>query len=103
MNKQFIQVTNGLLPVTVLLLLAVAFIAGQARAKIPVEAIDIESAGAADSTTLVFSAEALKRAETLPHIMEVLMQLPTNAELRISLLESATGRPASRKPGGLAK
>lgn len=88
MNKQFIQVTNGLLPVTVLALLVIAFIAGQARANIPRTAT-----AAASFTTnagLTLSADGLQKAESLPQVLETLMNIPVEFELDIRLLRKGT-------------
>lgn len=88
MNKQFIQVTNGLLPVTVLALLVVAFIAGQARANIPGKATAAASFATNGGVTL--SSDMLQNAESLPQVLETIMTLPTEFELNISLLRKGT-------------
>ncbi|GJL96043.1 MAG: hypothetical protein DHS20C05_24480 [Hyphococcus sp.] len=88
MNKQFIQVTNGLLPVTVLALLVIAFVAGQARANIPGKAT--AAASFATNGNLTLSSDMLRKAESLPQVLETLMSLPTEFELNIRLLRKGT-------------
>lgn len=85
MNKHFIQVTNGLLPIALLALLAVALIAGQARARSPV-ATGFEAAPtSAPAASVVISADMLRKAESLPVLVNALTTLPAGFEFRISL------------------
>lgn len=85
MNKHFIQVTNGLLPVMVLALLVIAFIAGQARANIPRRAT--AAAAYATNQVLVLNQDITEKAESLPQIVETLLTLPADVELSIRLLK----------------
>ena len=86
MNKHFIQVTNGLLPVMVLALLAVAFVAGQARANFP------GAGGGANEALMTPAAKVVPfinlpgNAETLPQIIDAVAELPGNVNLHIRVL-----------------
>jgi len=90
MNKQFIQVTNGLLPVAVLALLSVAFIAGQARANIPGEVTAAVVPVMTTGVSVLFSAEMLKKAESLPQVLDAILALPGEVELTIKLRGKAS-------------
>ena len=91
MNKHFIQVTHGLLPVAVLALLAVAFIAGQARARPPVDPGSAAGPVAEPAASIIISADMLRKAEALPVLVDALTVLPAGIELQISLLAFASG------------
>jgi len=86
MNKHFIQVTNGLVPVAVLLLLVVALVAGQARANLPHQV----TAGAVPTlsaqTSIILNAEMLRKIESLPQIVDTLLTMSADIELTINLL-----------------
>jgi len=90
MNKQFIQVTNGMLPVAMLALLAVAFIAGQARANIPHEVAAASAPTVIGNANILFSVEALKKAESLPHVLDAILSIPDEVELTIQLRGKAS-------------
>ncbi len=85
MNKHFIQVTNGLVPIAVLLLLLVALVAGQARANLPgqVTAAAIPSLSA--RTNIILSTEMLKNIESLPQIVDTILALPAKLEITIKV------------------
>jgi hypothetical protein len=84
MNKHFIQVTNGLVPVAVLLLLVIALVAGQARANLPhhVTAAAVPTLSA--QTSVILNGEMLRKIESLPQIVDTLLALPADIELTIS-------------------
>jgi hypothetical protein len=90
MNKQFIQVTNGMLPVAMLALLAVAFIAGQARANLPSEVAAASAPTVISNASILFSVEALKKAESLPHVLDAILSIPNEVELTIQLRGKAS-------------
>jgi len=90
MNKQFIQVTNGLLPVGLLTLLAVAFIAGQARANLPNQVTSTAHPVLSSSASLILSADVLRSAETLPQVVDTLMTLPVGIQLNIRLFSKGS-------------
>jgi hypothetical protein len=98
MNKQFIQVTNGMLPVAVLVLLAIALIAGQARANFENDDLMVSNSTVATDTGVKFNAEMLKKAETLPHVMDAIVNLPAEFELTIRLRGKAS-KAERRGPG----
>lgn len=99
MNKQFIQVTNGLLPVGLLALLAVAFIAGQARANLPNQVTATAHPVLSSSANIILSADVLRSAESLPQVVDTLMTLPAEIQLNIRLLGKGSGVdvPAERR------
>ena len=86
MNKHFIQVTNGLLPVFVLALLAVAFIAGQARANFA--GADGRASEALMTPAAVISAEHdyVVNAEALSRMMDAIAEFPGSVELHVKVL-----------------
>ncbi len=86
MNKHFIQVTNGLVPIVVLLLLVVALVAGQARANLPghVTAAALPSLSARAS--IILNTEMLRNIESLPPILDTILALPANIEITINTL-----------------
>ena len=90
MNKQFIQVTNGMLPVAMLVLLAVAFVAGQARANLPGQVSAVSAPQASSDANILFSAETLKKAESLPHVLNAILSIPDEVELTIQLRGKAS-------------
>jgi hypothetical protein len=84
MNRQFILVTNGLLPVAMLVLLAIAVIAGQARANLSVRPETVRSAASAE-----FDTDHLKSADSLPHVVSIIMALPAELELTVKAIRGA--------------
>jgi len=96
MNKHFIQVTNGLLPVAVLALLAIAFIAGQARTNLPGQVSTGFATIAPSLAEQVFSAETLRSVDSLPQVVATFMALPAEIELTVTVL----GRVAKTNGGG---
>ncbi len=88
MNKHFIQVTNGLLPVAVLVLLAVAFIAGQARANLPSHIISVSAPAFSTNANIILNADLLRSAELLPHVVDSIMISPAEIELNFKLLKN---------------
>ena len=86
MNKHFIQVTNGLVPVVVLLLLVVALVAGQARANIPGQLNAAATPTMSARTSVILNAEMLKNIESLPQIVDTILTLPADIEMTINAL-----------------
>lgn len=94
MKKQFIRLTSGWIPVSVLVLFTIALIAGQARANLPgeIKATPVFPA----SVNLVLSSDMLKRLESLPHMVDTVLALPSDLEVSvdatiIALRESGYG------------
>ncbi len=83
MSKQFIQMTSGWIPVTVMVLLAVALIAGQARANLPNELRAEPDAAATTSVNIVLNTQMLKELESLPAVVDTVLAMPKNIEVRI--------------------
>ncbi len=82
MSKQFIQMTSGWIPVVVMALLAVALIAGQAQANLPNE-LRAASTPATTSVNIVLSTQMLKKLDSLPAVVDALLAMPKDIELRI--------------------
>ncbi|MGI9202814.1 MAG: hypothetical protein ACR2Q3_02320 [Woeseiaceae bacterium] len=82
MSKQFIQMTSGWIPIAVMVLLAAALIAGQARANLPYEHRSAP-VPAAVPVKIVLNTEMLKRLDALPAVVDSLLAMPINIELRI--------------------
>lgn len=83
MSKQFIQMTSGWIPVTVMVLLAVALIAGQARANLPNEFPAAPGPAATTSVNIVLSTQMLKELESLPAVVSTVLAMPKEIELHI--------------------
>lgn len=83
MRKQFIQLTSGWIPVSVLLLFTIALVAGQARANLPNEIKAAPVPAATTSINVVLSSDMLKKLEALPLVVDTLLTLPSGIELRI--------------------
>ena len=86
MNKHFIQVTNGLVPVVVLLLLVVALVAGQARANFPHQVTAVAAPILSADTKIILNAQMLRKIESLPQIVDSLLTLPADIEVAIGTL-----------------
>ncbi len=82
MSKQFIQMTSGWIPVSVMVLLAIAVIAGQARANLAHET-RVSPLGASTAIRLSLDAEALRKFELLPAAVESLLTWPRDLTLYI--------------------
>ena len=93
MNKHFIQVTNGLVPVAVLLLLVVALVAGQVRANLPGQVTAAAVPTLSARTSVILNAEMLRKIESLPQIVDTILTLPADVEITIHslMLPSAGG------------
>lgn len=86
MNKHFIQVTNGLVPVVVLLLFVVALVAGQARANLPHQVTAAAVPTLSADTKVILNAQMLKTIESLPQIVDSLLTLPADIQVAIGTL-----------------
>jgi len=83
MSKQFIQMTSGWIPIAVMGLLAAALIAGQARANLPHEHRAVPVPAATAPVNIVLSTQMLKKLDALPTVVENLLAMPIDIELRI--------------------
>ncbi len=81
MSKQFIQMTSGWIPIVVMALLAAALVAGQARANLPhaQRPVPLHTA----PTEITPDTEQLQKLDVLPGIVDRLLLMPINIELRI--------------------
>ena len=87
MNKEFIQVTKGVLPTSVLALLAIAFVAGQSQADM--------SIGQSEAT-IDLTSESIERqdyvrqsVESIPEVLDGLVTLPNDFNLAILVPRAA--------------
>ncbi len=90
MNKHFIQVTNGLVPIAVLLLLVVALVAGQSRANLPGPVTAAANPSLLARTNVILNTEMLKNIESLPQIVDSIRALPAKLEITIDMLTLPT-------------
>jgi len=97
MNKHFIQVTNGLVPVVVLLLLVVALVAGQARANLPHSVTAAAAPTLSADTKIIRNAQMLRKIESLPQIVDSLLTLPADIEVAIGTLTLPSTNDADGK------
>ncbi len=85
MKKQFIRLTTGWIPVSVLLLFTIALIAGQARANLPSE---IKAAPVlpvlTTSVSVVRGADMSEKLEALPHLLDTVLALPSDSDVSIN-------------------
>ena len=79
MHSRIDQITKGLISLTVMLMFTVALVAGQARANLPQS---VSSLGATE-TISSFDTESLRRLESLPHLIELVLALPIDVEIRL--------------------
>lgn len=79
MNKEFIQVTKGVLPISVLGLLAIAFIAGQSQAGTTFGQSDVASDLASEK--FQHQDHVPHSVETIPQVLNTLSTLPDDLNL----------------------
>ena len=80
MKKQFIRLTSGWIPVSVLILFTVALVAGQARANLPNEIKAAPMLPTTTSITVVLTSDMLRKLESLPLVVDTLLELPADLE-----------------------
>jgi len=81
MKKQFIRLTSGWIPVSVLVLFTAALVAGQARANLPNDIQAAPVTAAAHSVSIIISSDLLAQLEALPLVVDTLLTLPLDAEV----------------------
>ena len=86
MNKHFIQVTNGLVPIVVLLLFVVALVAGQARANLPGQVTAAAIPALSAHSVIIIDAATQRKIESLPQIVDTILALPADIEITINAL-----------------
>jgi hypothetical protein len=80
MKQQFIQLTSGWIPVSMLALFAIALIAGQARANLPNEIKAAPVPATTTSVSIVLNVDVLRKLEALPLVVDTLLALPSDLE-----------------------
>lgn len=78
MQKQFIQLTSGWIPVSVLVLFTAALVAGQARANLPNEIKAAPVPAVTTSVRIILNADVLQKLEALPIVVDTLLALPSD-------------------------
>jgi hypothetical protein len=77
MNKATPRITDGIIGLSMLLMLTVAIVAGQARANLGAELQQVvEVQQSSHRATRALSLHDIKRLEALPTIAETLLELP---------------------------
>jgi hypothetical protein len=75
---------KGIISLTVILMFTVALIAGQARANLPAEASASSDFNHAGQMNIVLDAKSLQKIDALPHVINTILALPIDIELRIN-------------------
>jgi len=104
MKKQFIRLTSGWIPVSVLVLFTIALIAGQARANLPgeIKATPVLPV-LTTSVNVLLSSNMPEKLESLPHMVDTVLALPSDLDVSVdativALRESGYGAsPAQTK------
>ena len=100
MKEQFIQLTTGWIPVSVLGMLMVALVAGQARANLPAELKAVPTAPITTSVNIVLHADVMKKLEALPLVVDALLALPSDLDVNIDtrIISPLNGGDYSSRP-----
>jgi hypothetical protein len=100
MKKQFIQLTTGWIPVSVLGMLMVALVAGQARANLSAELKAVPTAPITASVNVVLHADVVKKLEALPLVVDALLALPSDLDVNIDtrIISPLNGGDYSSRP-----
>jgi hypothetical protein len=83
MKQQFIQLTSGWIPVSVLVLFTVALVAGQARANLPNEIKAAPVPAITTSVNIVLHADVLGKLEAFPVVVDTLLSLSSDLEVSV--------------------
>ena len=81
MNSRFDEITKGLLSLTVILMFAVALIAGQARANFPAEDSSSPEFSLATELNILLDTETLQKIDALPQAFDTLIALPVEIDV----------------------
>jgi len=81
MSKKFIQMTSGWIPVSILVLFAIAFVAGQARARQQIEL----GASAVPGVEILNASETQRRPDHASGRMVIERMLRASAKFRFSV------------------
>jgi len=91
MNSRFNQLTKVLISLSVLLMFTAALIAGQVRANLPAEVSAAQNFAGATRMSMILESESLRRIDSLSHVVDIILALPIDVELGISVLTPRTG------------
>ena len=98
MNSRFDLHAKGLISLAVILMFTVALIAGQARANLPAEAAANSDFARVTQTRVALDTESLQRIAALPRVVDTILALPIDIELRINGLTLHTGATDDASP-----
>jgi hypothetical protein len=90
MNSRFDLHAKGLISLVVILMFTVALIAGQARANLPAEATADADFAFATQVSIALDTESLQKIEALRHVVDIVLALPIDVELRVNGLTLRT-------------
>ena len=97
MKNQFVRKTSGWIPVSVLVLFAIALVAGQARANLPNEIKAAPLLPAATATTdIVSKGNRWSRLDALPVAVDTLSAVPPNLEAGVDTGTASLNEIADR-------
>ena len=91
MNSRFDLDTKGLISLAVILMFTVALIAGQARANSPAAAAANADFALATQVSIALDTESLQKIDSLMHVVDTVLALPIDIELRINGLTLRKG------------
>ena len=75
----------------VMLMFAIALIAGQARANLPADVSASSDFGSATRTGIILDQESLQHIQSLPYLVDAMLALPIDIELSIGELTLRSG------------
>ncbi len=91
MNNRFDLQAKGLISLAVMLMFTVALIAGQARVNLPAEASANADFDHATQVSIGLDAKSLQKINALSHVVDTILALPIDVELRINGLTLRSG------------
>ena len=83
MQKQFIQLTSGWIPVSVLALFTAALVMGQAQANLPEEVKAAPVPAMTTSVSIILNTDVLQKLEALPVVVDTFLALPSELEVNV--------------------
>ena len=90
MHLHTMRIANAVIGVSLLALLAVALIAGQARDRLPYESLAATATERQLNHSLVLTRARLSKLEQLPNVVDTLLALPLTMEIGV---DGVTIRP----------
>ena len=101
MHQQTMRIANAVIGVSLLVLLAAALIAGQARGRLPYETFASSGPDAQPSHGLILTRSSVRNLKMLPDVVDTMLALPLTIENGV---DGVTVRPElSRSPKHLAE